>query len=355
MENHKLAMILVGDHLGQVKKVIPDTKEVIPLAGCAIPTSSNPVVSIEPNPRKQTEQIIANKNGELYRYNAISNETKVIKLGLAESLTKALPMRECRGIMAIYESHINLHIPKSGSDLFLKLKHKKSKIAGSKISPQGDKLAIVGPDLPLQVLDVETKKQTFKADFPEKDWLGIQPDCFVSDLVYVGGHRIATCSRSDSVIRLYDVNQSSKTRPIISINLNQTTSVEHADSARFHTIASTNDYGHSIVVGSNVGQLLAIDLRFNVKELPQKKKIKPRTYKVLGGFKGQRGGSIKDVKIVPHFEETGDGDVVEKHRVISCCLDRYLRLHKFSKNLREFDQLFYMTTKPYCCSPIFFE
>lgn len=355
MADKKLAMILVGDHLGQVKKIIPESKEVITLAGCAVPTSSNPVVSIEPNPKKQTEQIIANKNGELYRYNAISDETKQLKLELAESLTKALPMHDKRGVMAIYESHANLHIPSSGSSLFIKLKQKNIKIAGSRINADGDKLSIVGRELPLHVYDIETKKQTFKADPPEKNWLGIQPDCFVSDLAYIGGHRIATCSRSDSVIRVYDVNQSAKTRPIISINLDQTTSIEHADSARFHTIASTSDDGHSIVIGSNVGQLMAIDLRFNVKELPKKKKLKPRTYKVLGGFKGQRGGSIKDIKIVPHFEENEDGESVEKHKLISCCLDRYLRLHKFSRSLREFDQLFYMTTKPYCCSPVFFQ
>lgn len=353
-QHQKLAMILVGDHLGQLKKIIPTSDEILVIPDCAQSTSSNPVTSIEPFPSLQTNQLISYLDGQLYQYDAITNETKSLSLGLDGSLIRALPMHQKRGILAIYEQQITHHKFNSKNDLFVKMKLKTAKIKNSKLNSSGDRLAIVGQEIPLIVYDTSNKKQIFKADRPEKDWLGIHPDCYVSNLDFVGGHRIATCSRSDSVIRIYDINRD-KNKPVITVNLDQIASNEHADSAKFHTVASTGDDGHSIVVGSNVGQILAIDLRFNVKDQPSKRKMKPRLFKVLGGFKGQRGASVKDIKIVPDNDGIEETESSNKFKVITCSLDRYLRIHDFSKKSRELNKHFYMTTKPYCCSPIYYE
>lgn len=331
-----LAYVLVGDHLGQVKKVLPATGDISLISGFAAPSKSNPVVSIEPI-LGQNKQLIANKEGDIFVYDCIRDECKSLKKA-EDSLIKALSISDNK-LIYIYDKRVALG--ESGGDT---IKQKKGEIKNAKICDNS--LATVGVKIPLRVLDIVSKSTLFEADPPDKDWLGIQPEVFVNGLDFVGQSKVATCSKSDSVIRVYDI-KGSKKKPVISIDVDQTAFNEHADSARFVSVASTGEEGHSIVVGSNVGQILAIDLRFNVKQLP-KKKLQPRTYKVLGGFKGARGGSIKDVKIVP---ACGEGD----YQVISCCLDRYLRIHNFNKTSRELSKHVYMKTKPICCSPVFLD
>ena len=322
-----LAYILVGDHLGQVKRVELPSSKIPLLSDCASPTSSNPVVSIEPLPDdSRSRQLIANKNGELYIYNCMLNTVKPSKLRGNDSLNKAVPIFD-KKVLFIYDKQVVL----KGDEI---VRQKRGEIKTAVV--QNSNLAYAGLDTPLRIYDVERRKQIFEAEPPEKDWLGLRPDMYIAGVKFVDAKRVATCSKSDSVIRVYDTH-SNKCKPVISIDLNQTAFNEHADSARFISIASTNDPRHTIVVGSNVGQILAIDLRFNVKQLP-KKKLQPRNYKILGGFKGSRGASIKDVKIVP------------ASKVISCSLDRYLRVHDLKS--RYLDQHVFMTTKPLCCSPV---
>lgn len=331
----QVAFLLVGDHLGQVKKVLLESGEVSILDE-ATPDSKNPVVSIEQIGQK-SKQLIANRAGELYIYDPVQNITK--SCGKAtESLNKALPFSDNK-VLLIYDKHVVLE----GQGDFIN--QKKGEIKNAKINK--DKLAVVGIDVPLKIFDINSKSKIFEADPPEKDWLGIRPDVFVAGLDFVGQTRVATCSKSDSVIRVYDTRN--KPKPIILADIDQTAFNEHAESSRFASIASTGDDGRSLVVGSNVGQILAIDLRFNVKQKP-KKKLQPRTFKILGGFKGARGGSIKDVKIIPASGEEDAG-----YKIISCCLDRYLRIHNFTRNSRHLDKHVYLKTKPYCCSPVFYE
>lgn len=331
----QVAYLLVGDHLGQVKKVLLTSGEVSILDGCPTPDSKNPVVSIEqigPN----NKQLIANRTGELCIYDPIQDIIK--SCGKAtDSLNKALPFSKNK-VFLIYDKHVALE----GQGDFIN--QKRGEIKNAKIN--NDKLALVGIDIPLKIFDINSKNKIFEADPPEKNWLGIKPDVFVSGLDFVGQTRVATCSKSDSVIRVYDIRN--KPKPIILADIDQTAFNEHAESSRFASIVSTGEDGRSIVVGSNVGQILAIDLRFNVKQTP-KKKLQPRTYKVLGGFKGARGASIKEVKIIPAGEEDAG------YKIISCCLDRYLRIHNFTRNSRHLDKHVYLKTKPYCCSPVFYE
>lgn len=337
-KQQKLKFVLVGDHLGQVKKVLQPSGEISNIS-CAPSSSSNPVVSIENFADEHDKRLIANKNGDLYIYDCTSDDVETLNKADGP-LNKAIT-DENGNIFLIYDNQISIY---DKNHLFLS--HKKGSIKSAKVSKDSQNLAIAGKEIPLNVYDIETKKRIFQADLPERDWLGIQPDCFVADIDFVGGHRVATCSKSDSVIRVYDVNRQERRKPIISINIDQTAFNEHADSARFHSITSGEDPCHSIVVGSNVGQILAVDLRFNVKEQPKKRKMQPRTYKVLGGFKGPRGASIKDLKLIPSDEPNGG------HYLISCCLDRYLRIHNFNHKSRDLVRHVYMITKPLCCCPV---
>lgn len=352
--SQELAFLLVGDHLGQVKKVSYPKGKVTLLTDCATSGRDKPVVSIEPI-TGCNKHLIANQNGELYIYDAIYDTTKACDKA-DEELIKALPISEKKTLL-VYDKKVVLENKKDVVTF-----GKKGQIKNAKA--HSGKIALVGKDIPLRIFDIERKTKLFDAEPPEKDWLGIRPDTYVNGLDFVARTRVATCSKSDSVIRVYDTK--SKPSPVISVDLNQTAFNEHADSARFFSVASTGDEGHCIVVGSNVGQIIAIDLRFNVKQVPEKKRLKPKTHKVLGGFKGPRGGSIKDLKIVPCLEEkSGSGDDNEEstsnrttfgsgYKVISCCLDRYLRIHNFTKTSRNLYKHVYMTTKPLICEPVFY-
>lgn len=335
MARRELAYLLVGDHLGQVKKVLPESGEITLIPECATPSSSNPIVSIEPI-SNGNKYLFANREGQLYIYDAILDKTTKCE-NTVGPLIKALPITKKKTIF-LYDKQIILE---GQGNL---VEHKKGEIKNGQV--HDGKLAIVGVNIPLKIYDIERKTKFYDADPPEKNWLGIKPDVFVADLNFVGRTRVATCSKSDSIIRVYDTQ--SKPKPIISVDINQTAFNEHADSARFTSVTSTGDDCHTIVVGSNVGQILAIDLRFNVKQIP-KKRMQPRNYKILGGFKGPRGATIKDVKLVSGKTED------EGQKVISCCLDRYLRIHNFTKSNRTLDKHVYMTTKPFCCTPVFYD
>lgn len=342
-EHQDLKFILVGDHLGQVKRVLQPSNEISLLTGLSTPASSNPIVSIEPITWEKDERLIASKSGQLYRYDCIRNELEEY-VEVDGSLIRAIPNDNGK-IFLTYDDHVMLNDGKK-NDLFLR--QKRGQIVSTKLDTDGKIFASVGKDIPLMIHDIESKKKIYQADLPERDWLGIQPDCYVSELDFVGTHRIATCSKSDSTIRIYDYKRLAK-KPAISINIDQTAFNEHADSARFLSVTSTGQSGHTIAVGSNVGQILAIDLRFNVKEQPKKRKMQPRSWKVLGGFKGPRGASIKDLKLIPDTQSDNG------HLLISCCLDRYLRIHNLNNRSRELVRHAYMVTKPLCCSPVFYQ
>lgn len=349
----ELAFVLIGDHLGQVKKLLQPSNEISILLGSAPASKSNPVVSIEPID-KQNKQLIANQNGQLYVYDCVRDTTELGQK-FEESLNKALPISDGNNAVLLYDRQIILN---DGS-VFFKHSKKASLFKNAKITPNRDILATVGTNIPLRLFDLETKARVYDAEPPEKDWLGISPEVYVGGLDFLSQTRIATCSRSDSTIRVYDT-LSKRQKPVILANVDQTASNEHADSARFHSIAATSLGGNSVVVGSNVGQIMAIDFRFqNVKPdkiAKKRSKLQPKAYKMLGNFKGSRGGSMKDIKVIPSFDD-GDSDntITENYKVLSCCLDRYFRIHNFNKKFRDLDKHAFITTKPVCCSPVFYD
>lgn len=341
----ELEYILVGDHLGQVKKVLFPSGEISLLAGGCSPSRLNPVVSIEPLPGPGNRQLIANLEGQLHIYDCIRDLTTELPGEGNKDLHKALPISD-KAVALIYDKRISI------DGLETVIKQKKSEIKCATFYQE--KLAYAGLNLPLKVIDSTSMKDIFEGSPPDKDWLGISPEVYVSDLVFVAQTRVATCSKSDSIIRVFDLR--GKTKPIITVDFNATAFNEHAEACRFHSIASTGSEGHGLVVGSNVGQLFAIDLRFNVKPVPDKKRLKPKTHKILGSFKGARGATIKDIKLtaaqVPKHAGRYDEDTTSGHRVISCGLDRYLRIYNLTQSNRSLIKHVYMTTKPHCCSPV---
>jgi hypothetical protein len=84
--------------------------------------------------------------------------------------------------------------------------------------------------------------------------------------------------------------------------------------------------------------MLAIDLRFN-----------SRSHRQLGVFKGFGGGAIREISFVANCGSNGN------HKVISCALDRFVRVHTFrtgANHKRTIDSKYYIKTRPTCVQPI---
>lgn len=369
MSKKELAYVLVGDHLGQTKKVLIPSGDVSVLPGFVSPDKSNPVVSIEALNEGSHTQLIANKRAELTIYDCVHDTSDRHPCNPPNDLNRAIPIQDGKQILFVYDKQIVRGDSKSKTSTLVQ--QKRGQIKNAKLHV--DKLALAGADIPLRLYDITTTTKVFDGDGPEKDYLGIQPDCYVSGLDFVANTKIATCSKSDCVIRVYDTL--SKPKPVISIKLDNTAFNEHAEAGRFTSIASTDPTnGRQIVVGSNVGQMFAIDLRTNIKVNP-KKRLQPKTFKILGSFKGSRGASIKDIKVVPNYlygesskatdddddddhESTADAEsgvsAKSGYKVISCSLDRYLRIHNFSRQSRQLEKQIYISTKPVCISPVYY-
>lgn len=417
-----LAFILVGDHLGQIKRVYPNG-DVSIIGYTDLPSKDNPVVSIEPVKlnsvkyydnihRDFTRFLIGKRNSHIYHYNCIDDELTLVCCNFieGEQLISALPIQDNK-ILLVYEKRIDLvdynhamsgkvvdHFcpntteddgdnneppkkrrkkKKTSQDIVeqTKLDERKDldrphithgyfefkkpiKLKINCASISGNNLAVAGSNLPLKVFDIKSKRLLFEGDQPEPDWLGIRPEIYVSSLQFVGGcakdeklpDKVVTCSKSDSVIRVFDINSNNSKKPCITVDMNQTAFNEYASAPRFTSVSSSpalTTASQSIVVGSNVGGLFGIELRFNIKR-DHRKKLQKRNYSHIGGFKGSRGSTIKDVKVT--FQDGGQ-------KLISCCLDRFLRIHDFTTSKlairsRYLHKEINLSTKPTVCFPV---
>jgi hypothetical protein len=210
-------------------------------------------------------------------------------------------------------------------------------------------IAIAGRNVDLKVFDLNTKQNTFTAKSSSRDWLGLKQQIWVSGLDWVGGNSmtnispsmVATCSRSDSCVRIYDTKSKQK-KPVMNINLKDQTFNNDSNPPSFTSICSTA-VPHSIaiptqnlILGTTIGRMLAIDLRFN-----------SHSYRHLGAFKGFGGGAIRDIKYVSQS--------INSYKILSCSLDRFVRIHNFStsaSSTRSLDSKLYLKTRPTCLEPI---
>jgi len=228
-----------------------------------------------------------------------------------------------------------------------------------------NRLAIAGKNLELKVFDLTTKQCIFTAKSKNVDWLGLRTPVWVSDLAWIGpilppkpneyqkySHKIsasvtpamiATCSRSDPIVRIFDVKCKTK-KPIWLINLKDHTFNNDSNPPSFTSITSTCSPVTSavptqqLILGTTMGRMIAIDLHFN-----------SRSHRQLGVFKGFSGGSIRGISFVSSCGSTGN------HKIVSCSLDRFVRVHSFrtgANSKRQLDSKYYIKTRPTCVQPI---
>ena len=228
----------------------------------------------------------------------------------------------------------------------------------------GGKVAIAGKNIDLKVFDLTTKQCIFTAKSSHTDWLKVTTPTWVSGLAWIGpvssgkGPKlfhskftptstpslVATCSRTDPIIRIYNVRGKQKA-PIWTINLKDSTFNNDSNPPSFTSISASLSPSpcavptQQLMLGTTIGRLIAIELRFNQK-----------TNRVLGVFKGFGGGSVRDVSFVAH-----SGGSVNNHRIVSCSLDRFVRIHSFrlgSDPRRQLESKYYIKTRPSCVQPI---
>jgi hypothetical protein len=221
-----------------------------------------------------------------------------------------------------------------------------------------NRLAIAGKNLDLKIFDINTKQCTFNAKARSHDWLGLKQNIWVSDLEWIGPlaernailnkdsflsspSMIATCSRSDPIIRVFDLKTKSR-KPSMTLNFKDDTFNNDSNPPSFTKICSTlspqktASPTQQLILGTTMGRMMVVDLRFN-----------SHSHRHLGVFKSFGGGAIRDIKYVPHTINSG--------KVVSASLDRFVRIHSFSigaDRTRAMDGKYYMKTKPTCVEPI---
>ncbi|XP_015783031.1 uncharacterized protein LOC107360823 [Tetranychus urticae] len=223
---------------------------------------------------------------------------------------------------------------------------------------QDDRVAIGGKNFDMRVFDLNTKQCIFTAKSQNRDWLGIKHKVWTSDLDWIGPFSgkqssinsstlitspsmIATCSRTDPVVRIYDLKVSSR-KSIWQLNFKDQIFNNDSNPPSFTKICATPTPAvkcsptQKLILGTTMGRMMAVDLRFN-----------SHTCRHLGVFKSFGGGAIKDIKYVPIEANLG--------KVVSCSLDRFVKIHSFSMGAdrtRSLDHRYYMKTKPTCVQPI---
>lgn len=231
----------------------------------------------------------------------------------------------------------------------------------------GGRVAIGGKKVDLRVFDL-TKRECIFTGKPGKtgrsDRLFVPTPTWISGIAWIGpvssgeGPRlfhskftptpapslVATCSRNDSIIRIYNTRGKQKT-PIWTIDLTKSTFNNDSNPPSFTSIAASLSptpcavITQQLLLGTTMGRLVALDLRYN-----------SRSQRLLGVFKGFGGGSVKDISFVAH-----SGGSFNTHRIVSCSLDRFVRVHSFRLGAdpkRQLESKFYIKTRPTCLQPI---
>jgi len=239
-------------------------------------------------------------------------------------------------------------------------KWKKGDKAVTCFSVDSKRLAIAGRNLDPMVFDSCTKQCIFTAKS------GATGKHQVSDITWIGPISkekstpsnplpckvlpspvpclLATCCRTDPVVRIYDIRLRQHKKPVWMLNLKDATFANDTNPPSFTCITSSPSPttcavpNQQLILGTTMGRMMALELRFN-----------SHSFRPLGIFKGFSGGTVRDVSFVPNVGRTGD------HKVISCSLDRFVRIHSFrlgSAAQRKLESKFYIKTRPTCVQPI---
>lgn len=222
----------------------------------------------------------------------------------------------------------------------------------------GNRLAVAGKGFDLKVYDLTTPEGKnaciFTAQPPAPNQLGIRSPIWISGLTWLAPNNpelVATCWRTEPVVRIYDIRLDGKA--VMSLDLRDRSAV-HPNPPAFTCISTTggdvfgsglaSSPGHKkeqLLIGSTVGRLICVDVRLG-----------PHTFQTAGSFKGF-GGSVRDVVYIAESQSIGR----RSGRVVSCCLDRFVRVHEmrdtgFEKSKALIGK-FYLKTRPTCFQPLF--
>ena len=396
--------VLIGDELGQIKKLdlLKKQNVTINLTPCEPVHPSKSIVSISPLSSGSMNKyfLIGRKTNDLFIYDAsddhvmkveysVGNETTLVNCQCIDDQNVVLGFQNG----SIYRINIEkalcsaqykpnnkaLHIlgienipsqetnePKRTK----RLKTKPSKDANECVEKKSDiltifnpnwntemtylscfkvrqeKLAVGGYNTDLKVFDIPTGKNLFSAKSNNTDWLGIKHPIWLSGLDWIGSedsdpHLIATCSRTEPFIKIYDIKERQK-KPILSVNMKNINNANNeSNPPSLTTICSMpslnnfRDSNYTTIIGTTLGRMIALDLR-----------IKARTSKILGGFKGF-SGSIRDIKYARGNKTS--------YKIFSCSMDRFVSIHKLDNNSRHLEQKIFVKTRPTCLHPFFLD
>ena len=433
-QSRSLAGVLIGDELGQLKRLDVSSKPKVTnittqsvdgidgIDGVHPSKAVASIWSLDSESKHCLDFVIGHKNNSLSLYNCVSNHLQPIRVGVNnESLLVSAQPVNANNVVLCYENgsvimkNIDKELVQSnegkknamkllGLDLFhsdsvvestdkrnvsksvqcsngkdvltprsCKPSSKPSKLVNSEssitascttiLNPSyntsntyltsskvcNDMIAIAGMNVDLKVLDLNTKQTIFTAKPLSNDWLGLKQQTWISGVEWVGGNSksnespswVATCSRSDSVIRIYDI-KSKHRKPVVNINLKDQTFNNDSNPPSFTSICSTS-VPHTIakptqnlIVGTTIGRMLALDLRFNT-----------HSYRLQGVFKGFGGGAVRDIKYIASNHNS--------FKILSCSLDRFVRIHNFktcASSARNLESKVYLKTRPTCLHPI---
>ena len=392
MEHLQTVGVIVGDEIGQIKKINLLKGEVTPLTVAASEPLhySKSITSISPlnlNGQK-TSFLISNISRSLFYYDSQTDEIRQIdhsldnlessligsrciddqnvalgfkngsiyKMNLSNVLylnklsPKALNLLGVESPTPAKRSKRTIHLnPSKNANNCEDKKNEVVKIYEPKwnedttyltcFNVNKNRLAVGGFNAEMKIFDINTGQSIFSPKAKADNWFLPNREIWVSGLEWIDNEydtdMIATCSRTQPYVRIFDLRQR---KAIIEIDLTPFNNANNeSNMPSLTTLCSTpsvtNFNGTSLIVGTTLGRMVAVDLR-----------MQNHTSKVLGGFKDFSGGSIRDIKCVRNSKTS--------LKILSCSLDRFVRVHNLTKTNRLLDKKFYIKTKPTCLQPI---
>jgi hypothetical protein len=233
-----------------------------------------------------------------------------------------------------------------------------------------DRILVGGKNVEPTVYNLKTNEKIFvgKKCTKGSNWLGLQQGTWVSGVCWLGPITsardgvvlknlnckveasffpsfIASCSKTDPIVRIYDIRaKNGGNKPSWVLNLKEATFANDTNPPSFSSItASPSPHAcavptQQLILGTTMGRMMAIELRFN-----------SHSYRQLGAFKGFSGGTVRDIVFVGNVKKVGD------HRIVSCSLDRFVRVHSFKTGAnaqRKLETKVYIKTRPTSIQPV---
>ncbi|XP_047039476.1 WD repeat-containing protein 74 [Helicoverpa zea] len=253
---------------------------------------------------EQTEILVGRKNQQIQIYNTLQGFTKSYTADFAPGEVVGLGRSKRKMLAAVSSGVVKIWSKKSEELVNV------GKIDRMRVCPDDDTVfGTGGEENDLKIWRIGEPQPTFAAKNLAHDWLQLRRPVWVSDLVFLHGEggRLAACCSRHGYVRLYDSR--AQRRPVICV-----------DFEKMAATCITNSFDErQVLVGFGRGQLHQVDLR----------KGKPDR-----GYKGCVG-AVSDISVVR-----------EKRLIVSCSLDRHMRVHDYNSKELVYKQ--YLTSKLSC-------